>query len=111
MFTPLRRAIAYNLRHESPAAPLPQRTSARCRNVWYIYGMQKTTVYLSRELKQLLARIARQRRCSEAELLREAVARLADEFDAPAPKLPLFRSSGPSIAESVDDALEGLGRQ
>ncbi len=71
--------------------------------------MLKTTVYLSPELKRMLSRVARQRRCSEAELLREAVARLADEADSPFPKLPLFRSSGPSIAENVDRALEGFG--
>lgn len=53
--------------------------------------------------------LARQRRCSEAELLREAVARLAGKADAAAPKLPLFRSTGPSVAEDVDDALKGFG--
>ena len=44
-----------------------------------------------------------------AELLREAVSRLAGEADAPVPKLPLFRSTGSSIAEDVDRALEGFG--
>jgi Arc/MetJ-type ribon-helix-helix transcriptional regulator len=73
--------------------------------------MRKTTVYLPPELKQALTRLARQRRCSEAELLREAVSRLAGEADAPLPKLPLFRSAGPSIAEDIDRALEGFGLQ
>jgi Arc/MetJ-type ribon-helix-helix transcriptional regulator len=71
--------------------------------------MMKTTVYLPDDLKRALKRLARQRRCSEAELLREAVARLTGEADAPAPRLPLFRSAGPSIAEDVDRALEGFG--
>ena len=71
--------------------------------------MQKTSVYLPRELKRALARLARERRCSEAELLREAVSRLAAEAEAPAPKLPLFRSTGPSIAGDIDRALEGFG--
>jgi hypothetical protein len=71
--------------------------------------MKKTTVYLSPELKRALTRIARQRRCSEAELLRQAVSRLAGEGDAPVPRLPLFRSTGPSIAEDIDRALEGFG--
>jgi Arc/MetJ-type ribon-helix-helix transcriptional regulator len=71
--------------------------------------MEKTTVYLPRELKAALKRLARQRRCSEAELLREAVVRLTDQADAPMPKLPLFRSSGPSIAEDVERALDGFG--
>ena len=50
-----------------------------------------------------------QRRCSEAELLREAVSRLTGEAEAPVPKLPLFRATGPSIAEQIDGALEGFG--
>ena len=73
--------------------------------------MTKTTVYLPRELKRALTRLARQRRCSEAELLREAVAHLTGEADAPAPRLPLFRSTGPSIAEDIDRQLEGFGVQ
>ena len=71
--------------------------------------MTKTTVYLPPELKRALERVARQRRCSEAELLREAVARLTGEADAPTPKLPLFRGKGPSIAQDVDRALDGFG--
>ncbi len=71
--------------------------------------MKKTTVYLPPELKRALTTLARQRRCSEAEVLRDAVSRLAGEAGAPAPRLPLFRSSGPSIAEEVDRALEGFG--
>jgi len=76
-----------------------------------MYGMTKTTVYLPHDLKRALTRLARQRRCSEAELLREAVSRLAGEAEAPAPRVPLFRSTGPSIAEDVDRALEGFGRR
>ena len=71
--------------------------------------MTKTTVYLPLELKRALTRLARQHRRSEAALLREAVSRLAGEADAPVPKLPLFRSTGPSIAGDVDRALEGFG--
>ena len=71
--------------------------------------MEKTTVYLPRELKRALARLARERRCSEAELLREAVSRLTRDHEAPAPRLPLFRASGPSIASDVDRALQGFG--
>jgi hypothetical protein len=71
--------------------------------------MTKTTVYLPSDLKRALTKLARQRGCSEAELLREAVARLTDEAHAPAPRLPLFRSTGPSIAEDIDGALDGFG--
>ena len=74
-----------------------------------MYGMEKTTVYLPRELKRALAGLARARGCSEAELLREAVTRLAGEAAAPAPRLPLFRATGRSIAGDVDRALRGFG--
>jgi hypothetical protein len=70
--------------------------------------MQKTTVYLTPELKAALKRLARRRKSSEAELLREAVARLAEEeADSPEPRLPLFRARGRSIAENIDEALKG----
>jgi hypothetical protein len=72
--------------------------------------MTKTTVYLPNDLKRALARLARQQGRSEAELLREAVARLTATGTAPPPTLPLFRGAGPSIAEDVDRALEGFGR-
>jgi hypothetical protein len=72
--------------------------------------MTKTTVYLPRELKRAVEKAARQRGCSEAEVLRDAVARYTGEADAPAPRLPLFRSRGPSIAGEIDRALEGFGR-
>ena len=72
--------------------------------------MEKTTVYLPLQLKRALTRVARQRRCSEAELLREAVQRLTGDAEPPPPRLPLFRAKGPSIAEDVDRALEGFGR-
>jgi Arc/MetJ-type ribon-helix-helix transcriptional regulator len=71
--------------------------------------MKKTTVYLPSELKRALAKAARDRGTSEAEMLREAVARLTEEAAAPSPRLPLFRASGPSIAEDIDLALEGFG--
>ena len=71
--------------------------------------MTKTTVYLPPELKRALTRLARQRRCSEAQLLREAVSRLAGDAEAPVPRLPLFQSTGPSIAEDLDRSLEGFG--
>jgi hypothetical protein len=71
--------------------------------------MTKTTVYLPRELKQALTRTARQRGRSEADLLREAVAKVTGEADAPAPRLPLFRAKGRSIADDIDRALSGFG--
>jgi Arc/MetJ-type ribon-helix-helix transcriptional regulator len=74
--------------------------------------MERTTVYLPRELKRALSRMARRQGRSEAALLREAVERLTSGQDAPAPRLPLGRGRGPSIAERVDEVLkEGFGRK
>jgi hypothetical protein len=72
--------------------------------------MKKTTVYLPEELKKALARVAREQRRSEADLLRQAVAALTADSTAPAPRLPLFRAKGPSIAGGIDKALDGFGR-
>lgn len=72
--------------------------------------MTKTTVYLPEALKKALARVAAEQRRSEADLLREAVASLTAGAGSPAPRLPLFRAKGPSIARSIDKALEGFGR-
>ena len=72
--------------------------------------MTKTTVYLPDDLKKALARVAAEQQRSEADLLREAVALITAGTEAPAPRLPLFRAKGPSIAGHIDKALEGFGR-
>jgi hypothetical protein len=73
--------------------------------------MQKTTIYVPRELKAALARAAAARGCSEAELVREALHDLAARSSPPAPRLPLFTSNKPRLAERVDQALEGFGER
>lgn len=74
--------------------------------------MEKTTIYLPAELKRAIKRLSRLQARSEAEVIREALARAAAEADSPAPRLPLFQGHGPSIAETVDDALSGgFGRE
>jgi hypothetical protein len=37
------------------------------------------------------------------------VAKVTGEADAPAPRLPLFRAKGRSIADDIDRALSGFG--
>ena len=71
--------------------------------------MQKTTVYVPEELKRLLERAAAARGCSEAELIREALRAVAARALPPRPRLPLFRSRKPRLAERVDEALAGFG--
>jgi hypothetical protein len=72
--------------------------------------MKKTTVYLSAELKAALERAAAAQGRSEADLIREAVRNLTQTLEPPRPKLPLFHSGDPTLAERVDEALEGFGQ-
>ena len=76
-----------------------------------MYGMQKTTVYLPQELKRALAELAVRRGQSEADLVRQALTTLTASEGPPAPRLPLFRSGKPSLAEQVDERLRGFGRR
>ena len=76
-----------------------------------VYGMQKTTVYLPDDLKRALEQTATSRGCSEAELIREAVRALTGMATRPRPRMPLFRSGRPGLAERVDQALKGFGER
>jgi hypothetical protein len=74
-----------------------------------MYGMQKTTVYVPDELKHELERAAAARGCSEAELIREALRAVTAHAVPPRPRLPLFKSRKPRLAERLDKALAGFG--
>lgn len=70
--------------------------------------MEKTTVYLPREVKKRLRARARERGVSEAHLIREGL----DVVLAPRPRYPLFNSGGKLslTAEEIDEILaEGMG--
>jgi plasmid stability protein len=71
--------------------------------------MKKSTVYLPDDLKAALERAAAARGRSEADLIREAVRELTRNLEPPRPRLPLFSSDDPTLAERVDEALEGFG--
>lgn len=74
-----------------------------------MYGMNKTTVYIPGELKHALTQTAISRGCSEAELIREALRELTARAAPPRPRLPLFKSGKPRLAEKVEEALDGFG--
>lgn len=76
-----------------------------------MYGMQRTTVYLPRELKLDLERVARAEGRSEADLIREGVQKVVHAHRSPAPRIPLFRSDDPTLAERVDELLDGFGER
>lgn len=72
-----------------------------------IYGMIKTTIYLPESLKQEVARLARQRSCSEAEVIREAI---RDAVARPKPRGGII--SGDDLwASHVDEYMKGFGER
>jgi hypothetical protein len=71
--------------------------------------MEKTTVYLPKELKQRITAAARREGRSEAAVIRAAL----DQYARPnkRPRSGLFSSGDPTFAERVDELLsEGFGR-
>ena len=75
-----------------------------------MYGMNKTTLYLPEDLKRALERAARARSCSEAEIVREAIRRFTDAAVV-RPRLPLFSSGQPDLAERAEELLAGFGER
>ncbi len=74
-----------------------------------VYGMEKTTVYLTDSQKRALERVAKVVGRSEAELIREGVELVTARHQVAEPLLPLFESGRPDLAEHVDDELDGFG--
>lgn len=72
-----------------------------------MYGMRRTTIYLPDDLKEALERTAAAEGRSEAEVVRSALAAATIEHTYPSPRLPLFSSSDPTLAERVDEELAG----
>jgi hypothetical protein len=70
-----------------------------------MYGMVRTTVYLPDQLKEALERAAAARGVTEAEVIRSALASVTADHAYPAPRVPLFKSDDPTLAERVDDEL------
>ena len=73
--------------------------------------MVRTTVYLPEELKDELERAAAATGRSEAELIRDGVRAVVDAQKPAAPRIPLFRSGVPDLAERVDELLAGFGSE
>ncbi len=74
-----------------------------------LYGMQKTTVYIPSDVKLALGKVATARGLSEAEVIRQALRAVTAEIVPPRPRVPLFKSGKPRLAEQIDDALTGFG--
>lgn len=76
-----------------------------------MYGMERTTVYLTEAQKRGLERAARLTGRSEAELIREGVEAVTSRHQVVEPVLPLFESGLADLAEHVDEALDGFGER
>jgi hypothetical protein len=76
-----------------------------------VYGMERTTVYLTEAQKRGLERAARLSGRSEAELIREGVEAVTSRHQVAEPVLPLFDSGLPDLAEHVSEALDGFGER
>ena len=74
-----------------------------------VYGMERTTVYLTERQKRALERSAKAEGRSEAELIREGVDIVTSRLRAAEARLPLFASGQPDLASRVDEELDGFG--
>jgi hypothetical protein len=74
-----------------------------------MYGMDKTTVYLPADLKAALRRAAQLQGRSEADLIREGIGIVTAAQVPRKPRIPLFESGQPRLAENADEALRGFG--
>lgn len=77
-----------------------------------MYGMKRTTVYLTEEQKAALEGAAAHTHRSEADLIREGVEHVIREYRPPSrrPRVPLFSVHVPEWEpENLDRALDGFG--
>jgi Arc/MetJ-type ribon-helix-helix transcriptional regulator len=74
-------------------------------------GMRKTTVYLPDQLKGRLERVAVDSGRSEADLIREGIELVSGPVGGAKPRLPLFESGEPELAERAEEHLAGFGER
>ncbi len=78
-----------------------------------MYGVKRTTIYLPDDLKARLETTAQAEGRTEADVIREALAKSLDSRMPPRPRLPLAAPTGEQTnwAEKVDEILaDGFGR-
>jgi CopG antitoxin of type II toxin-antitoxin system len=73
-----------------------------------MYGVKRTTIYLPEDLKGSLARAAHEEGRTEADLIREGIETFLRSRH-PEPRVPLFTSGIPDLAENADKLLAGFG--
>jgi len=73
-------------------------------------GMRKTAIYLPADLKRQIEEAVADQGRTVVELMREALRALLAGSAPPRPRLPLFESGQPDLAERLDKALARFGR-
>jgi len=73
--------------------------------------MVRTSVSLPEDLKRRLREVAAAEGRSEAELIREGVQRVVSRRSTRPPRIPLFSSDDPCLAERVEEYLHGFGER
>jgi metal-responsive CopG/Arc/MetJ family transcriptional regulator len=73
--------------------------------------LKKTTVYLPDDLKAKLEAMAKEKKTSEANIIRDAVSTVVEKRVHPKPRLPLpgMKLGDATIAERAGDLLDGFG--
>lgn len=77
-----------------------------------MYGVKRTTIYLTDAQKQELEALAARKTRTESDLIREGVDQVLESHRVAAPKPgPLFALSDPVLddPDRIDEALEGFG--
>ena len=77
---------------------------------YYVY-MTTAVVHLPDDLKADLERLAHAEGRSEEDLIVEGVRRVVEFHRPPMPRIPLFESGDPNLAERVDEFLKGFGER
>ena len=77
-----------------------------------IYGVKRTTIYLTHEMKAGIEGEALRLGVTEAEVIRRSVGEHLETQEVPRPRLPLFEEPlGFDLAGRVDELLESLGER
>jgi len=73
--------------------------------------MKTAVVRLPEELKADLERLAQSEGRTEEDLILEGVRRVVETHGSPTPRIPLFSSGDPTLAERTDEHLKGFGER
>lgn len=86
-----------------------RRTTSRVLS--YDRIMKTAVVHLPEELKADLERVAQSEGRTEEDLIVEGVRHVIELRASPSPRIPLFSSGDPTLAERTEEHLKGFGER